>query len=73
MLAKESGYQVVPMAHNAGVFWPRNAFLKKPGKIDVVIGAAIDAKDLSVDEIQQKAQRWIESTMQTLPGCNKKP
>jgi 1-acyl-sn-glycerol-3-phosphate acyltransferase len=71
MLAKESGYKVVPMAHNAGVFWPRNAFLKKPGKIDVVIGPAIDSKALSIDEIQQKAQEWIENTMPSLPGCKK--
>jgi 1-acyl-sn-glycerol-3-phosphate acyltransferase len=59
------------MAHNAGVFWPRNAFLKKPGKIDVVIGPAIDSKTLSIDEIQQKAQEWIENTMPSLPGCKK--
>jgi 1-acyl-sn-glycerol-3-phosphate acyltransferase len=28
---------VVPVAHNAGVFWPRNAFWKRPGKITITI------------------------------------
>ena len=26
---------VVPVAHNAGLFWPRNAFLKRPGTITI--------------------------------------
>ncbi len=67
VLAKESGYKVVPIAHNAGVFWPRNAFVKKPGTIDLVIGPSIDPANLSAEEIQQKAQQWIENTMKTLP------
>ncbi len=67
VLAKESGYKVVPIAHNAGVFWPRNAFVKKPGTIDLVIGPSIDPANLSAEEIQQKAQEWIENTMKTLP------
>lgn len=67
MLAKETGYLVVPMAHNAGVFWPRNSFIKKPGTIDVVIGAPIDPTLYTVEEIQEKVKSWIESTMQTLP------
>ena len=29
--------QVVPIAHNAGLFWPRRSFLKYPGKITVVV------------------------------------
>lgn len=67
ILAKESGFPVVPIAHNAGVFWPRNAFIKKPGIIKVVIGPSIDPQHCSIDEIQQKAQDWIENTMKTLP------
>jgi 1-acyl-sn-glycerol-3-phosphate acyltransferase len=67
VLAKKSGYQVVLIAHNAGVYWPRKAFIKKPGTIQVVIGPTIDPHQYSADEIQQKAQAWIESTMQTLP------
>ena len=28
VLAKETGYSVVPIAHNAGVFWPKKCFYK---------------------------------------------
>lgn len=67
MLAKETGYLVVPMAHNAGVFWPRNSFIKKPGTIQVVIGPPIDPTLFTVEEIQEKTKNWIEDTMKTLP------
>ena len=33
ILAAESGYPVVPVAHNSGDFWPKKQFLKKPGTI----------------------------------------
>lgn len=67
MLAKESGAYVVPIAHNAGVCWPRSAFIKKPGIIKVVIGKAIDPRLWSIDEINDQAQAWIEKTTQELP------
>lgn len=66
LLAKETGNLVVPIAHNAGVFWPRNSFIKKPGTIQVVIGESIDPALFSADEIHQKTQEWIENTMKTL-------
>ena len=43
-LAAESGCPVVPVAHNAGSFWPRRGFLKKPGTVRVVIGPTIHAR-----------------------------
>ncbi len=66
VLAKETGYPVVPIAHNAGACWPRNAFIKKPGTVTLVIGPTLNPTQLSADEIKAKAQSWIESTMQTL-------
>lgn len=62
-LAAESGVPVVPVAHNAGEFWRRNAFLKYPGVITVVIGPAFDPKGMSPDAINAQAEAWIESTM----------
>ena len=38
---------VVPVAHNAGEFWRRNAFIKQPGEVVVSIGPAIDTTGLS--------------------------
>ena len=70
VLAKESGYKVVPIAHNAGICWPRNAFIKRPGTISIVIGPSLNPAQLSADEIKEQAQRWIESTMQLLPKAD---
>lgn len=65
-LAEHTGVPVVPVAHNAGEFWRRKAFLKYPGTITVSIGPVIDAKGLSAAEINQKAQQWIEAEMRRL-------
>ncbi len=62
-LAAESGYPVVPVAHNAGSFWPRRGFLKKPGTIHVVIGPVIHTRGKSAEEINRAAEEWIEKKM----------
>jgi 1-acyl-sn-glycerol-3-phosphate acyltransferase len=62
-LAAEAGVPVVPIAHNAGEFWRRNAFLKYPGIVTVSIGPAFDAAGMSPDEINAKAEAWIEAEM----------
>jgi 1-acyl-sn-glycerol-3-phosphate acyltransferase len=54
------------VAHNAGLFWPRNGFVKKPGVIDMVIGPVIDTKDKSAREVMQTAETWIEGQARRL-------
>ena len=63
ILAAESGYPVVPVAHNSGEFWPKKQFLKKPGTITMVIGPPIPTKDRKPEEILADAETWIEATM----------
>lgn len=60
LLAEKSGYPVVPVAHNAGLFWPKNGFLKKPGVIDLVIGPVIDPAGKTAEQITTEVQQWIE-------------
>ncbi|MCU7914579.1 MAG: 1-acyl-sn-glycerol-3-phosphate acyltransferase [Candidatus Thiodiazotropha sp. (ex Gloverina cf. vestifex)] len=67
LLAEKSAHPVVPVAHNAGVFWRRRELRKYPGTIDVVIGPAIETNGLSASEINAKAKRWIEDTVEALP------
>ncbi len=67
-LAAETGYPVVPVAHNAGSFWPRRGFLKKPGTIRVVIGPTIHTHGKSAEEINRVAEGWIETTMAKIEG-----
>ena len=62
-LARRAGVPVVPVAHNAGEFWRRNAFLKRPGEIVVSIGPAIEVKGRKVEAINTEAETWIENEM----------
>lgn len=63
LLASETGYPVLPIAHNAGDFWPRRGLRKHSGNITIVIGPPIEPADKSPAEINQEAQSWIEGTM----------
>ena len=66
VLAAATGYPVVPVAHNAGSFWPRRGFLKKPGTVRVVIGPVIDPRGRKAEEIIRQAEEWIETKMAEL-------
>ena len=65
-LAAHSGAPVVPVAHNAGTFWPRNAFVKRPGTVTISFGPPIDTKGLDADIINQRVQEWIEGEMRRI-------
>ncbi len=65
-LATHVGCKVVPIAHNAGELWPRQAFLKKPGTITISIGPAFDATGMSEAEVNQRTEDWIEGEMQRI-------
>ncbi len=65
-LAQHTGVPVVPIAHNAGEFWRRNAFVKYPGEITVSIGPLIETEGLSAAEINAKAEEWTEAEMRKL-------
>ncbi len=66
VLASATGYPVVPVAHNAGSFWPRRGFIKKPGTIRVVIGPVIETRGKTPEQINRETQAWIEHEMQRL-------
>ena len=62
ILAAKTGYPIVPIAHNAGEFWPRHSWIKWPGTIRVVIGPLIEPADKKPDQIIQEVERWITQT-----------
>jgi 1-acyl-sn-glycerol-3-phosphate acyltransferase len=68
LLAAAEGLPVVPVAHNAGYFWPRRGWLKKPGTIRVVIGPPIETKGVEPRAVNERAQHWIEETLATRLG-----
>jgi 1-acyl-sn-glycerol-3-phosphate acyltransferase len=65
-LASAAGVPIVPVAHNAGLFWPRNAFLKRPGTVTVRIGPAIDATDRDPKTVNHLVEEWIEEQQKAL-------
>jgi len=66
ILAVQNGVSVLPVAHNAGLVWPRNSFVKYPGKVTVVIGEPIDTRGLTAEEVMRRVEDWIEGQMAAL-------
>jgi 1-acyl-sn-glycerol-3-phosphate acyltransferase len=66
-LAAETGAPIVPVAHNAGEVWPKNAFIKRPGTVTVRIGPVIDSAGKSAAELTRAVEAWIETEMTRLP------
>lgn len=66
MLAHQAGYPVIPVAHNAGQFWPRYSFFKYPGVIKVKIGSVISTEGRKAADINSEAEQWITQTVKTL-------
>ncbi len=67
-LATHTGAEVVPVAHNAGKFWPKNSMLKHPGVITLSIGKPIQTTTLKPDALNQQVEDWIETEMLKLNG-----
>ena len=66
ILAIEAGCPIIPVAHNAGEFWGRNRFIKRPGTVDVVIGEPVHTDNLTALELNQKIENWIEGEMKKI-------
>ena len=66
LLASEAGRLIVPVAHNAGFYWPRRGLMKKPGTVRVVIGAPVSARGRDVRAVNEELQSWVEATVRAL-------
>ena len=66
-LAIRSQCALVPVAHNAGVFWSRNALEKHHGEIQLIIGPALSTAGKSASELTAQAQTWIETECRKMP------
>ena len=65
-IAAHAGVPALPVAHNAGNCWRRQAFLKYPGLVTVSIGPPIDSRGLKADTLMRQVEDWIESEMPRL-------
>jgi 1-acyl-sn-glycerol-3-phosphate acyltransferase len=70
-LAVDTGYPVIPVAHDAGHYWPKRGFMKKPGTIRMVIGEKIETGGVDAAALNQQLFEWMQQQMTRLEG--KKP
>jgi 1-acyl-sn-glycerol-3-phosphate acyltransferase len=65
-LAVATGAPVIPIAVSSGRCWPRKAFIKRPGVVDVSIGKPIPSQGREADELMREVETWIEAEMRRL-------
>lgn len=65
-LAIETGAPVIPIAVTSAKCWPRKAFIKMPGTVDVSIGTPIPSAGRKPDELMREVEAWIEAEMHRL-------
>ena len=65
-LAVRTGTPVVPVSHNAGFFWGRNAFVKRPGEIRVVVGAPLLPQGKTPEALTAEVEQWIEAQAESM-------
>lgn len=72
ILAQKSGYPIVPIAHNAGVYWRRRGLYKLSGTIQVIVGKPIITTEKRANQINQEVELWIETQLQKLTSYPEK-
>lgn len=66
-LAIAAGVPVVPLYHNAGLFWPARRLVKTPGVVDVVVLPPIATQGREPRELTQQLQQLIHAGVAALP------
>ena len=62
-LAVATERAIIPVAHDAGRYWPRRKFIKQPGTVHMVIGELLETKDRKPEEVMEQVKDWIENTV----------
>ena len=62
-LAIAAKVPIIPIAHNAGQFWPAHRFLKYPGTIHVHVGAPLETSDRDASELTTEIEEWIRQNV----------
>jgi 1-acyl-sn-glycerol-3-phosphate acyltransferase len=66
LLSCRTGVPVIPVAHNAGECWPRNAFIKTPGLVTVSFGPPLSPENQTPARLNRAVHDWIEAEMRVL-------
>jgi 1-acyl-sn-glycerol-3-phosphate acyltransferase len=65
-LAIATGAPVIPVAVTSAKCWPRKAFIKQPGVVEVSIGKPIPSAGRDADDLIREVEAWIEAEMHRL-------
>ena len=68
-LAVNANLPVLPIAHNAGHFWPKQGWSKTPGTIQVVIGPLMHAQGegpRAIAELNDRAFEWVSQAQREI-------
>ncbi len=71
VLAAKAGVGILPLAHNAGVHWPKRGFIKTPGVVRVRFLPFIPAERVAAtprNELLEEIKAQIESATRELGG-----
>tara|TARA_S200000501_G_C20784894_1_gene726723 strand:+ start:300 stop:1022 length:723 start_codon:yes stop_codon:yes gene_type:complete len=68
ILSIQTNTPIIPIALNSGKLWPKNSFLKNPGKITISIGKIIFPKDKTPKDLMNEVENWIEGEIKNLPS-----
>lgn len=66
MLAASADYPILPVAHNAGEFWPKHSFFKYPGTITMVFGPPIKGFGRDPKEVNKEVETWIRNKVEEI-------
>jgi len=66
LLARESGHLIVPVAHDAGDFWPRRGWRKRRGTVTFRIGPPVNPAGRDPRDVNAQVQQWIEAEVARL-------
>jgi len=70
ILAKNSSFDVLPIAHNSGEFWPKGQFVKKPQDSNSIITAIVAmAKEMKMEIIAEGIETQIQLDYINKVGC----
>lgn len=67
-IAINAGAPLIPVAHNAGVYWPMKRWVKNPGVIEVSIGAPIPTEGRTSKAVTEEVKNWIENEVAKMAG-----
>ena len=60
-LAIAANTVIIPIAHNAGYCWPAGKFIKRPGRVTVVIGQRMELGERGASELTADVEAWIRT------------